>query len=140
MTAERLHAHVTAQALAVLGHGDAAALLRQMRREARAGRLEPTRRGFLAALATAAVGMTLDPERLLWTPTPIVTVSPDITVSGNTFVTPEWVMQQVAKQITENLRFMTQVHRDYSAQYRQVGVRGGDVVVTRLPRRYVERR
>jgi len=32
------------------------------------------RRAFLRALAASAVGMTLDPERLLWVPKPMIVV------------------------------------------------------------------
>lgn len=68
MTNERLHAHVTAQTVALLAGADAEKLLRTFRREMRSGRFEPTRRGFLQAMAAASAGFAVDPERLVWSP------------------------------------------------------------------------
>ena len=85
------------------------------------------RRSFLRRLGLAVpslvVGSEIDLDRLLWVPTPMVTV-PDMA----------WVMRQTLQGLAHNLAFALQVNRDAMDQV--FSLRRGDVVRVHLPARY----
>lgn len=124
MTPDRLHAHVTAQTLALLAGDDASRVLAALRREVRAGRCEPTRRGFLATLAAATAGMSVAPEQLVWTPTPAVVVAaPELAFRRDAFsmvmkpLDASWVIREVQRALVRNLQMAAHINRTYGEQY-----------------------
>lgn len=93
-----------------------------------------TRRGFLGALAAAATGLVLDPERLLWLPgqktiflPPIETFQP----TGNVFVTPDWITKETLRLFKNQLQVMSLVNRAYDRS--SGGAIVGDTISVRLP-------
>jgi hypothetical protein len=87
------------------------------------------RRAFLQLLASGALGAaataSLDVERLLWVPRPI------ITVPGETFVSLEWVTAGLIRELEKNLRLVDLFNREYD---QLAGV--ATTVNIRLPARY----
>lgn len=143
MTPNRLHAHVTAQTVALLAVDDAARVLTALRREVRADRVEPTRRGFLAALATMTAGLAVDPEQLMWTPTPTVVVAPPaLAFNPQAFrlvmnaMPHQAVINAIGSSLLNNLTFARNVDRSYIAHYvvpDRVVVKGVPYDVVRYP-------
>lgn len=78
------------------------------------------RRDFLARLGFGAagliVGAELDLERLLWVPKPIISV-PDVSLFGNTFISPEWVTHEVCWIFVNNLRVAGRLDRQWDDQW-----------------------
>lgn len=146
MTPDRLHAHVTAQALALLAGDDASRVLAALRREVRAGRCELTRRGFLSTLAVATAGMAVDPEQLLWTPTPTVAVAaPKLAFHRDAFsmVMEPLDLSRVLRLIRRRLaqQMAQPINRSYADQFAmadRVVVRGVTRSVTYDVGRYAE--
>ena len=60
-------------------------------------------RRFGFGVAGLVVGAELDLERLLWVPKPLITVP---AMSDATFITPDWIMQDVAKFWVEQISLL----------------------------------
>ena len=73
-----------------------------------------TRRGFLSALATAAAGLTLDPERLLWVPGQRTFFLPSIE-PAYTLVQIDWMTREMLAQLHNQLAFAKLVNRQFDA-------------------------
>jgi hypothetical protein len=56
---------------------------------------------------------------------------------ANAFVTPTWVMRQVARIAVNNLKFAGRITRYGEDKFRAGGVKVGDTVQARLPQRFV---
>jgi len=54
----------------------------------------------------------------------------------NTLATPTWVMKEVARGFTNEVKFLANVNRTYDDQYKQAGARVGNTVQARLPQRF----
>lgn len=54
----------------------------------------------------------------------------------NTLATPTWVMKEVARGFTNEVKFLACVNRTYDDQYKQAGARVGNTVQARLPQRF----
>lgn len=55
---------------------------------------------------------------------------------ANTLATPLWVMKEVARGFTNEVKFLANVNRTYDDQYKQAGARVGNTVQARLPQRF----
>lgn len=77
------------------------------------------RRKFLAYLSGTAAGAALAPmldlDRLLWVPGAKTIFIPEPFTCGNTFIAPDWVVQETLRMFKNNLRFVKQIHHDYDA-------------------------
>lgn len=55
----------------------------------------------------------------------------------NTIATSSWVMKEIARGFTNEVKFIANVKRTYDDQYVQAGAKVGNTVNARLPQRYV---
>lgn len=55
----------------------------------------------------------------------------------NTIATSSWVMKEIARGFTNEVKFIANVKRTYDDQYEQAGAKVGNTVNARLPQRYV---
>lgn len=55
---------------------------------------------------------------------------------ANTLITPTWVMREVGRRLTNNLKFAANINRSYSDEFVQSGAKVGYTVNARLPQRY----
>lgn len=55
----------------------------------------------------------------------------------NTIATSSWVMKEIARGFTNEVKFIANVKRTYDDQYVQAGAKVGNTVSARLPQRYV---
>lgn len=71
---------------------------------------------FAAAIAGTAAASTFDLERLLWVPTPIITV-PALPFAGPVFVTDDWVAREVLHHLKRNLVMCDRINRTYDPAF-----------------------
>jgi hypothetical protein len=55
---------------------------------------------------------------------------------ANTFVTPTWVLKEVARLLVPNLKFAANVERSYDDRFSQGGAKVGYTIYARLPQRF----
>ena len=55
---------------------------------------------------------------------------------ANTFVTPTWVLKEVARLLVPNLKFAANVERSYDDRFQQGGAKVGYTIYARLPQRF----
>ena len=55
---------------------------------------------------------------------------------ANSLITPDWITKETARILVNNLKFASNVNRDYDDQYRQAGAKVGYTVKARLPQRF----
>ena len=55
---------------------------------------------------------------------------------ANTLITPEWITKETARILVNNLKFASNVNRDYDDQYRVGGAKVGYTIKARLPQRF----
>ena len=71
------------------------------------------RRAFLHLVSMAAPAMALDPERLLWTPKPMIVVPALPTAGVNSLLTFDHVLREALQVLEHNLIFASDVNRSY---------------------------
>lgn len=79
------------------------------------------RLGFGTVAAAAAASDVFDVERLLWVPGEKTLVVPSGLASGHTFVTADWITEEVLRVLEKNLAFTAMVNRHYHASFRVTG-------------------
>ena len=55
---------------------------------------------------------------------------------ANTLATPSWVLKEVARGFTNDVKFLANVNRTYDSQYKVSGACVGNTVNARLPQRF----
>lgn len=104
------------------------------------------RRGFLSilggAVAGTAIASTFDVDRALWLPSSKLISAPAqaaISIpsrSGNTFLTPEMITNDVLRILQDQLQISRLVTGNYDRQFKS-GTRISDTIMVRRPFSYV---